>query len=379
VILLSVGAAPGALDAPAVARELAEYGRAVEVVLEPRARHFVGPAAFAPHARVVEQTTERPEALVFSPATSGTLARLARGLEAGAAGRLYGEGVRPAVVVPDLDDATRDHPAVQTNLGLLRSDGCRLVTGERSPVGVASVALNALGGPLSGVRVLVTAGGTQEPIDRVRIVGNRSSGKMGRAVAREALRRGAEVTVVAANVEGAEPGVSWVPVEDYRGLREATLRLAGENDVLVMAAAVSDFTPVEVHEGKIRRGGREELELRLAATGDVLAEVRERNGDLLVVGFAATFGDPEADAREKLASKGADLVVGNDISLPGAGFGAEENEAYIAGAAGGGRYVARSSKTEVARVILDEVRVKMEEKMQEEKGLVWRGQRWPGR
>jgi phosphopantothenoylcysteine decarboxylase/phosphopantothenate--cysteine ligase len=308
---------------------------------------------------VVEEATETPEALIFAPATAGTLARLARGLgEEDPTEHFCAAGTRPAVVAPEVDEATGEHPAVRENAELLRSDGCRVLEGHgeemASPGEISNAVLNALGGLLSGLRVLVTAGGTQEPIDKVRFVGNRSSGKMGRAVAREAVRRGAEVLVVAANVGEKEPGVRWVDVEDYAGLEEATTRLAAHADLLVMAAAVSDFTPAEVNEGKIRRGGQEELELRLVATGDILQAVRESNPELFMVGFAATHGDPVPDAREKLGSKGINLMVGNDISISGSGFGSDENEAYIVGKAGE-QFVPRTSKTEVARAILDAV------------------------
>ena len=197
-----------------------------------------------------------------------------------------------------------------------------------------------------------TAGRTSEPIDRVPVVNNRSSGKMGRAMAREAWRRGAEVTVVAANVEPVEPGVGWVPVETYAELEEATMRFAGEVDALVMAAAVSDFTPAEVQEGKIRRGGRKELDLKLVATGDILRAVREGNPELFMVGFAATHGNPVPDAREKLARKGVDLVVGNDVSQAGTGFGSDDNEVYIVGREGE-QFVPLASKREVAGRVLD--------------------------
>ncbi len=313
----------------------------------------------------MKEPSERPRALVFSPASSGTLARLARGLGGSPASELYAAGAGPTVVVPELDVATGEHPAVRENVALLRSDGCRVLEGEgggmASPEGIAGEILNALGGVLSGVRMLVTAGGTREPIDRVRVVSNRSSGKMGRAVAREAWRRGAEVTVVAANIETKEPGVGWVDVETHAELEEATLRLAGGVDALVMAAAVSDFTPETVEEGKIRRGGKKELDLKLVATGDILKAVREKNADLFVVGFAATHGDPVSDAREKLASKGANLMVGNDVSLSGSGFGSDENEVHIVGG-GGERHVPRASKEEVARAILDELANEIGEK-----------------
>jgi phosphopantothenoylcysteine decarboxylase/phosphopantothenate--cysteine ligase len=336
----------------------------VEVVLEPHATGFIGPAAF--EGRVVSDLSERPRAIVFAPATSGTLARLARGLGGGFASDLYASGARPAVVYPELDSGTSEHPAVRENVAVLRSDGCRVLQKRDDDIAsagrIAGEVLSALDGPLSGLRVLVTAGGTREPMDRVRVISNRSSGKMGRAVAREAWRRGAKVTLVAANMEIQEPGVEWVAVETYSELEQATLRLAGEADALVMAAAVSDFTPEMAEEGKIRRGGKKELSLKLVATGDVLKAVREKYPDLCVVGFAATHGDPVPDAREKLESKGANLVVGNDISLSGSGFGSDENEAHIVGRGGAERYVPRASKIEVARAILEELADQIGEK-----------------
>jgi phosphopantothenoylcysteine decarboxylase/phosphopantothenate--cysteine ligase len=229
-----------------------------------------------------------------------------------------------------------------------------------APAGeIVAGVLGGLGGPMSGLKLLVTAGGTHEPMDSVRFIGNRSSGKMGLAVAHEALRLGAEVSVVAANVEGAEPGTQWTAVETVEELRAEVLRRAGEADALVMAAAVSDFTPVSTVKEKIRRseGG---LSLQLEATPDILKAVRERYPDLFVVGFAATHGDPVPDAREKLGSKGVNLVVGNDISRAGIGFGADENEVYVVGR-GGERFVPRASKQEVARVILDSLMAEMKE------------------
>ncbi|MCA1737257.1 MAG: bifunctional phosphopantothenoylcysteine decarboxylase/phosphopantothenate--cysteine ligase CoaBC [Actinobacteria bacterium] len=364
MILLVVDPGPGALRTPEIVRELVAADHRVEVVLQPHTKHFIGAAAFATLAPVVEEATEPPYAVIFAPATAGTLARLAWGLGDGTGERAYASGIRPAVVVPKLDEATRQHLAVSKNIELLRGDGCRVLEGSGegmvSPLAVVNEVLNALGGLLSGMRVLVTAGGTREPIDKVRFVGNRSSGKMGRTVAREAYRRGAEVTVVAASVDKKEPGVRWVDVESYAELEEATTELAGEADTLIMAAAVSDFTPAEVMEGKIRRGGTKELELKLVATGDILKAVRETNAELFMVGFAATHGDPVPDAREKLEAKDVNLMVGNDVSLPGSGFGSDENEVHIVGHAGES-YIARAPKTEVARAILDALTSEMGE------------------
>lgn len=312
----------------------------------------MGTGAFrAASAAVVEAADTDPEALVFVAATAEVLARLARGIGEGPAAGAYAEGVRPVIVLPALDSGTSRHPAVRENIRLLREDGCLVVEdGDFSPEGVVSRVLGARGGPLSGWRVLVTAGGTREPIDSVRFVGNRSSGKMGLALARGAVQLGAEVTVVAANLGSSEPGVEWVPVESFHELYEATLRLCGEADALIMAAAVSDFTPVSPNlEQKIRRSER--LTVELAATEDILGVVREHYPELFVVGFAATHGDPAPDAREKLGKKGVDLVVGNDISSPGLGFGSEDNEVFIVGRELE-RFVPRASKTEVALAIL---------------------------
>jgi phosphopantothenoylcysteine decarboxylase / phosphopantothenate---cysteine ligase len=337
---------------PAVAGELASAGNWVEVILRQNASRFVGPAAFRDVA-LVEEPSEVPEAVLFAPAPPETVARLAHGLE----------GVPSAmtIVAPEIDAGTASHPALRENLQLLRQDGRRIIEGLEgsmaAPAEIVAGVLGCLGGPLSGLQLLVTAGGTREPIDSVRFIGNRSSGKMGFAVAREALRLGASVTVVAANVDRAEPGTAHHAVETVEELRKAVLDLAAGADALVMAAAVSDFTPASpVGEKMRRRSGTTSLEL--APTADILGAVTEQYPDLFVVGFAATHGDPVADAREKLASKGADLVVGNDISREGVGFGADENEVYVVGQEGD-RFVPRASKEEVARVILDSLMVQM--------------------
>jgi phosphopantothenoylcysteine decarboxylase / phosphopantothenate---cysteine ligase len=353
LILHSVGAAPGALAVPGISREIAAGGHRVEVILEPNTLYFIGPAAFEDPVRPVQEPSEAPEAILFAPATAGTLARLARGF-----------GERPArvrLVAPDIDPSTARHPAVRENLATLREDGWLIVEardGGMAPAEEVVAALfGGLGGPMSGLRLLVTAGGTHEPMDSVRFIGNRSSGKMGLAVAHEALRLGAEVTVVAANVEVEEPGAETHHVETVDGLRDEVLRRAGEADALVMAAAVSDFAPASPVEEKVRRG-QGGLRLELEPTADILKAVRERYPNLFVVGFAATHGDPVADARDKLGSKGVNLVVGNDISRAGIGFGADENEVYVVGPEGE-RFVPRASKRAVARVILESMLLEM--------------------
>jgi phosphopantothenoylcysteine decarboxylase / phosphopantothenate---cysteine ligase len=363
LILISVGASSGALTMPRVVREIAGTGRRVEVVLAPEARRFVGPAAFSAEM-LVEEPSEPPEAVLFAPATADTMSRLAHGLEGDSATRAAASS--RTIVAPDLDAGTASHPAIRENMRLLRENGCYMIEGQDGGMAeageVVAGVLRSLDGPMSGMRLLVTAGGTREPIDSVRFIGNRSSGKMGLAVAREALRLGAEVSVVAANMEKVEPGTENYAVESVDELREVVLERAGSAHALVMAAAVSDFTPASPVKDKIRRGAGT-TSLELAPTSDILKSVRERYPDLFVVGFAATHGDPVADAREKLVSKGVDLVVGNDISMEGVGFGAETNEVYVVGPEGE-RFVPRASKEEVARVILDSLMAEMNKERQ---------------
>jgi phosphopantothenoylcysteine decarboxylase/phosphopantothenate--cysteine ligase len=354
LILISVGASQGALAIPAVAGEVTETGNRVEVILNQNARRFVGPAAFRDIA-LVDESSESPEAVLFAPAPADTLARLARGLDGGFSANI--------IVAPDLDAGTAGHPAVRENLDIIRGDGRRIIQGQEGGMAAAgdiiAGVLGSLGGPMSGLRLLVTAGGTREPIDSVRYIGNRSSGRMGFAVAREASRLGAEVAVVAANVDGVEPGTEHHAVESVEELREAVLKLVADADALVMAAAVSDFRPASPVGEKIRRSAGT-TSLELAPTADILKSVRERYPDLFVVGFAATHGNPVADAREKLASKGTDLVVGNDITKEGVGFGAADNEVYVVSREKA-RFVPRAPKEEIARVILESLMVEMDE------------------
>jgi phosphopantothenoylcysteine decarboxylase/phosphopantothenate--cysteine ligase len=357
------------LLSPEIARLLSEAGRDVSVYLDNGTRDFVGPASFyAPYDPSTNRVLVEPnrfvedaEALVFAPVDAAVISRLAHGLGDAPPLREYASGTRPVVVVPDLDPGTARHPAVLENLALLRDDGCTVLDGydaRTTPAAIVSRTMHEIGGSLDGIRLVVTAGGTREPVDSVRFVGNRSSGKMGAAIAREAYRSGAEVKVVAANVAEVEPGVEWHAVETFEEVQRETLSLCEDADVLIMAAAVSDFTPSSPMLGeKIRRGEREDLTLELSATPDILSGIRERQPELFVVGFAATHGDPRPDSREKLRKKGVNMVVGNDISAPGIGFGSDENEAYIAMKSGSGGgyeevFVPRGPKTSLASAIL---------------------------
>jgi phosphopantothenoylcysteine decarboxylase/phosphopantothenate--cysteine ligase len=214
------------------------------------------------------------------------------------------------------------------------------------------------GGPLDGLKVLVSAGGTREPIDSVRFVGNRSSGRMGFAIAEEAARRGAAVTVVAANVAlPRRPGIEYVDVETAAGLRDACETAFDACDVLVMAAAVADYRPAGgAAETKLKKESAETLSLELERTDDVLSALgARRRPDQTLVGFAAEHGaDAVEIGRSKLERKGLDLLVVNDISRSDIGFEIDANEVTIVGR-GGDEAVARASKAEVAAKVLDAV------------------------
>ena len=268
------------------------------------------------------------------------------------------------------------HAATRANLDRLRSRGALVVEPESGRLasagewGVGRLAepgaiLQAVegslgapaGGPLDGLRVLVTAGGTREPIDSVRYVGNRSSGRMGLALATEAARRGAEVTLVAANVGLPAPrGVRLAEAGSAAELLEAARGAFAESDVLLMAAAVADFRPAEALDDKIAKSGRDRLALELEPTEDVLAALAgERRPGQTLIGFAAEHGAGAVQrGRAKLERKGLDAIVVNDISRAEIGFDAPDNEVTIV-TAGAERHVPLGSKEAVAAAILDEV------------------------
>jgi phosphopantothenoylcysteine decarboxylase/phosphopantothenate--cysteine ligase len=314
----------------------------------------------------------RADLLVVAPCTANTLAKLAHGLadnvltEAALAHR------GPVLVAPAMNPRMWSHPATRANVETLRSRGVALVgpdEGETAegelgvgrmaePEEILRAALELLRGvgPLAGKRVLVSAGGTREPVDAVRYVGNRSSGRMGVALAAEARRRGAEVTLLAANLTvPVPPGVELVQTPSAADLEREALARAAEADVVVMAAAVADYRPAEALATK-RPKNASAWTLELEPTTDVLAALgdRRREGQLLV-GFAAESGEAGLErAREKLGRKGADLFVLNDVSRTDIGFDTYENEVTLLRPTGE-RAVAKAPKDVIAAAILDEV------------------------
>ena len=407
-ILLGVSGGIAAYKAVELVRLATGGGHAVRVIQTPSSLHFVGKATFegVTGAPVLVEEWERDPArgafpgepapdhdpishlelvrrcdvYCIAPASANTLAKLAGGLADNLLTSAALASTAPLVLAPAMNNHMYEHPATQENLETLRRRGARIVEPGRGRLaskgewGVGRLAeperiLEELERalrerpagfgprPLDGLRVLVTAGGTRERIDSVRYVGNRSSGRMGLALAEEAARRGAEVTVVAANVSLPWPvGVRTIEVESAAELEVAAREEFASADVLLMAAAVADFRPSGPEPDKIKKAGRERLELELEPTTDVLAELAaERRPGQTLVGFAAEHGPEAADrGREKLARKGLDALVVNDISRPDIGFDAHYNEVTIVSAAGE-RHVERAPKGAVAAAILDEV------------------------
>ncbi len=312
------------------------------------------------------------EAIVVAPATAGLLARLAHGLADDLLATLCLASRAPLIVAPAMNVNMYRHPATQANLDVLAKRGTHIVgpdagdlacgwEGEGRLVSVERLhgALErVLGGAgLRGEVVVVTAGPTAEPVDPVRVLTNRSSGRMGFALADEAARRGAEVVLVAGPVQLATPyGVERIDVRTAEEMRAAVLESLERATIVIMAAAVGDYRVARPAEQKIKRQARDVLKLELVRNPDILAEVVTRRRSTCVVGFAAETENVLENAREKLTRKGCDLIVANDVSRVDSGFDVDRNEVWIVGP---GRdtvvEVAAASKREVAARILDRV------------------------
>ena len=375
-VLLGVTGGIAAYKACELTRLFVRAGHEVTPILTPDAERFVTAHTFEALARREMPRELYPhlveaDLLVIAPLSANTLAKLAHGLADNVLTQTALAFDGPRLAAPAMNLRMWENPATQENVLALEARGVELIgpaegelaegeTGagrmsEPGEIFERATTLLELRDQLKGVRVLVTAGGTREPLDAVRFLGNRSSGRMGAALAAEARRRGADVTLVAANLAVRPPaGVEVVeaPTADAVA-REVLAR--GDVDAIVMAAAVADYRPAEARTDKRPKDG-DEWTVVLEPTQDVLAELgsRERNGQVLV-GFAADHGDAGVErARDKLTRKNADLIVFNDVSRDDVGFDAPDNEVVLV-AAGEERRVAKASKERVAAAILDEV------------------------
>ncbi len=401
-VVLGVGGGIAAYKVADLLRRLTESGHDVRVVPTRAALEFVGAPTWAalsghpvttevwddvhqvPHVRIGQEA----DLVVVAPATADLLARAATGLADDLLTSTLLTARCPVLMAPAMHTEMWLHPATQANVATLRSRGVQVLdpasgrlTGADTgpgrlpePAEIFAAAVRALAGrtaarDLEGRHVVVSAGGTREHLDPVRFLGNRSSGRQGWALATTAAARGAQVTLVAANVALPDPaGVTVVPVVSADQLREAVLKAATTADAIVMAAAVADFRPRDTRDTKIKKGGSDEpAAVALVRTTDVLAEVarapRARDGQV-VVGFAAETGDADGDAlthgRAKLATKGADLLVVNEVGAAGhpTGFEGADNAAVVLGADGSETAVPFGPKEALADVVWDLVQAR---------------------
>ena len=386
-VVLGVSGGIAAYKAVELCRRLVDEGAFVSPVLTASALRFVGAATFSAVASEAARTSlwdgpeasphttlgQRADLVVVAPATARLLGAYALGLADDLLATTLLATRAPVVVCPAMHTEMWEQAAVQANVALLRARGARVVgphvgalaggdlgPGRMAEVGeiveaCASVVRARMPGDLAGVRVLVTAGGTREPLDGVRFLGNRSSGKQGHALAAEAAARGATVTLVTTSDLAAPALVERVAVETAAEMEVAVSERATTADVVVMAAAVADFRPTSAAPSKLRRADGIP-EVVLEPTPDILATLaRRRHPGQVLVGFAAEHGDPRPGAREKLHRKGVDLVVGNDVSGAGAGFGHDTNTVVILGARGIELDVGPADKRVIARAVLDAV------------------------
>ena len=414
-LLLGVSGGIAAYKALETARLAIKAGHAVRVIQTPTSERFVGRASFAgitgapvlidefepdpargayPGEPVPERApishlalVERADLYLIAPASANTIAKLAHGQADSLVSTAALAASCPVAIAPAMNNRMYLHAATQANLAQCSARGVTVIPpGEGDLASHGEHGVGRLAEPAqllaavealvsvptwAGLRVLVTAGGTREPIDSVRYIGNRSSGRMGYALAAEAAGRGAEVTVVAANVGLEVPfGVRVVEVGTAAELADACEQRFDDCHVLLMAAAVADFRPAAPRDHKLKKDAGVPT-IKLEPTADVLSALaaRRRRGQV-IVGFAAEYGeDAVSYGRDKLERKGLDMVVVNDISVSGVGFDAAENEVTILSGDGFEQLVARTSKKAVSEVVLDEVE-RLRRAKEEEGGTV---------
>jgi len=381
-VILGVTGGIAAYKACELARLLVRGGHEVTPILTPEAEAFVTAKTFEALARREMPRELYPhlveaDLLVVAPLSANTLAKLAHGFADNVLTQTALAFEGPVVAAPAMNPRMWANAATRANVETLRARGVDLVGPEEGDTAEGEVGVGRMSEPeeifervtsllekreqLQGLHVLVTAGGTREPLDAVRFLGNRSSGRMGAALAAEALRRGAEVTLVASNLSVRAPvGVDVIQAPTAEDVARETLA-RGDADVVLMAAAVADYRPTEPDEEKRAKDG-EPWTVTLEPTTDVLLELgaRRANGQLLV-GFAADRGERGLErAREKLTNKRADLIVFNDVARDDVGFDAPDNEVVLVSAEGE-RRIEKAPKERVAAAILDEVAGRLEE------------------
>lgn len=385
-IVLGVTGGIAAYKTPDLVRALVRAGARVRVVLTRAAEEFVTPLALQtvsghPVGRALFDLTaesrighielaDTADALVIAPATANVIGKLAAGLADDLLTTIALATRAPVLLAPSMNVNMYEHPTVRANLARLRDEGRHVLEPESGFLACGYEGAGRLADPdviceeidvllstkdLSGVRFTVTAGPTWEALDPVRHLANRSSGKMGYALARAGRRRGAHVTLISGPTNLPPPrGVQVEHVTSARDMEHAVLRVAPSADVIVMAAAVGDFRPAESARHKIKRG-RNELQIRLLPNPDILAKLGTLSGSRLLVGFAAETRDLVANARRKLQAKGVHLMVANDVTAEGAGFDVDTNVVTMIDRTGRVERLQKMTKDAVADAIVDRI------------------------
>jgi phosphopantothenoylcysteine decarboxylase/phosphopantothenate--cysteine ligase len=387
-LILGVSGSIAAYKAVYLLRELTRHGAGVTVCLTANAREFVGPLTFRTlsgrpvlvtlfdpaSSEAVEHVAlaERADAMLVAPATANVLAKAAHGIADDVLSTLLLAARGPVLMAPAMDGGMWDHAAVAANVATLRQRGVTVLDpdtgslasglsgqGRFPEIETIIEALRSMLTPvhdLTGEHVLVTAGPTREPIDPVRYITNRSSGKMGYRLAAAALRRGADVTLISGPTALAfPPGARCIAVESAEEMRDAVMAHLGAATIVIKAAAVADYRAKEPAKEKIK--GKRDLRLELTPNPDILVEVAAKRTGAFLVGFAAETHDLAANAVHKLRVKGIDLLVANDVSQRGIGFDADDNEVLLVDRWGGAEALPRMSKEAVADAILSRVLV----------------------
>ncbi len=386
-VVLGVSGGIAAYKAIELCRRLVDAGAHVMPVLTEDSLRFVGELTFSAlaseRARTSLFTTEgtpiphthlgqTADVILIAPATARTIGKYAAGISDDLLSATLLATRAPVVLAPAMHTEMWEHPAVQENLATLRRRGVHIVDPEAGRLAGGDVGEGRLAAPerildaaaavltrhgdLAGVRVLVSAGGTREAIDPVRFIGNRSSGKMGHAVARQAAARGAHVTLVTTAEVHGDHHLEVVPVVSAQDMHDAIVARFDATDVVVMAAAVADFRPKVVAEAKIKKT-EGPPEIMLEPTPDILGELGAAKRGQVLVGFAAETENVEANGGEKRVRKNLDLLVANDVSAPNAGFEVDTNQAILLDSSGASEHTPLLTKVALADVILDRVAV----------------------
>ena len=390
-IALGITGSIAAYKAADLASKLTQAGARVDALMTEAATRFITPLAvrsltgrpvfidmYDPATELAEEHVEiarRAAAVLVAPASATTIARLAQGLADDVVSLTVLATAAPVLIAPAMDHQMFENAATQANLETLRQRGYvivgpaegRLASGRmglgrlvetETLLGALKYELGRRSGELAGRRIVVTAGGTREPLDPVRFISNYSTGKMGYALAEAARDRGADVTLVSTASLALPYGVALVPVQTVAEMRDAVLAACERADALIMAAAVSDYRPVERHDRKVKKGP-DKKSIELERNADFLLEVRP---PVIKIGFAAETHDLLENAQKKLKEKGLAFIVANDVTAPGSGFATDTNEVTIIDASGGQEALPLMSKYDVSLRILDRLAALLKER-----------------